>query len=154
MRCSVQQRREKYDENRAHGERDANCGLKYMPPTPLLYRGIVARVRFHAPAPGPRRNAYATIVGRPARFLQAAVASWTDVGDLLADLSARYVAQRVVRQGKLVTAAGVSAGIDMAPARHRLAREGQRGDHRARERAAAAAQAADAVIVGPTMLDR
>src|SRR4051794_9613663 len=48
MRCSVQQRREKYDEDRAHGERDANCGLKYMPPMPLLYRGAVARLRLHA----------------------------------------------------------------------------------------------------------
>jgi putative intracellular protease/amidase len=33
---------------------------------------------------------------------------------LLADLGARAVEQRVVEQGKIVTAAGVSAGIDMA----------------------------------------
>jgi putative intracellular protease/amidase len=33
---------------------------------------------------------------------------------LLADLGARVVEQRVVEQGKIVTAAGVSAGIDMA----------------------------------------
>jgi putative intracellular protease/amidase len=33
---------------------------------------------------------------------------------LLADLGARPVEQRVVEQGKIVTAAGVSAGIDMA----------------------------------------
>jgi putative intracellular protease/amidase len=34
--------------------------------------------------------------------------------DLLADLGARPVADRVVRRGKVVTAAGVSSGIDMA----------------------------------------
>ena len=34
--------------------------------------------------------------------------------DLLAELGARPVADRVVRQGKIVTAAGVSSGIDMA----------------------------------------
>ena len=34
--------------------------------------------------------------------------------DLLERLGARPVAQRVVRQGKVITAAGVSAGIDMA----------------------------------------
>lgn len=34
--------------------------------------------------------------------------------DLLASLGARPVAERVVREGKIVTAAGVSAGIDMA----------------------------------------
>jgi putative intracellular protease/amidase len=33
---------------------------------------------------------------------------------LLADLGARAVEQRVVEQGKIITAAGVSAGIDMA----------------------------------------
>jgi putative intracellular protease/amidase len=33
---------------------------------------------------------------------------------LLADLGARAVEQRVVEQGKVITAAGVSAGIDMA----------------------------------------
>jgi putative intracellular protease/amidase len=36
------------------------------------------------------------------------------VVDLLEKLGAHYTAQRVVRQGKIVTAAGVSAGIDMA----------------------------------------
>jgi transcriptional regulator GlxA family with amidase domain len=34
--------------------------------------------------------------------------------DLLAQLGARQVAERVVEHGKIVTAAGVSAGIDMA----------------------------------------
>ena len=34
--------------------------------------------------------------------------------DLLESLGARYVERRVVEQGKLVTGAGVSAGIDMA----------------------------------------
>ncbi len=34
--------------------------------------------------------------------------------DLLEELGARYVERRVVRQGKILTAAGVSAGIDMA----------------------------------------
>jgi transcriptional regulator GlxA family with amidase domain len=34
--------------------------------------------------------------------------------DLLASLGARPVAERVVQEGKIVTAAGVSAGIDMA----------------------------------------
>lgn len=34
--------------------------------------------------------------------------------DLLDSLGARYVEQRVVERGKIVTAAGVSAGIDMA----------------------------------------
>lgn len=34
--------------------------------------------------------------------------------DLLAELGAKPVSQRVVRQGKIVTAAGVSSGIDMA----------------------------------------
>ncbi len=34
--------------------------------------------------------------------------------DLLAELGAKPVAERVVEQGKIVTAAGVSAGIDMA----------------------------------------
>jgi putative intracellular protease/amidase len=34
--------------------------------------------------------------------------------DLLADYGARPVKQRVVEQGKVITAAGVSAGIDMA----------------------------------------
>jgi transcriptional regulator GlxA family with amidase domain len=33
---------------------------------------------------------------------------------ILADLGARAVEQRVVEQGKIITAAGVSAGIDMA----------------------------------------
>jgi transcriptional regulator GlxA family with amidase domain len=36
------------------------------------------------------------------------------VRDTLASLGARPVAQRVVRHGKIITAAGVSAGIDMA----------------------------------------
>ncbi len=34
--------------------------------------------------------------------------------DLLADLGAKPVAERVVEHGKIITAAGVSAGIDMA----------------------------------------
>lgn len=34
--------------------------------------------------------------------------------DFLAQVGATYVAQRFVRQGKIITAAGVSAGIDMA----------------------------------------
>lgn len=34
--------------------------------------------------------------------------------DVLEKYGARYTAERVVRQGKIVTAAGVSAGIDMA----------------------------------------
>ncbi|MDX6664388.1 MAG: hypothetical protein QOG68_594 [Solirubrobacteraceae bacterium] len=36
------------------------------------------------------------------------------VRDVLESLGARYVERRVVEQGKIVTAAGVSAGIDMA----------------------------------------
>ena len=36
------------------------------------------------------------------------------VRDTLGSLGARPVAQRVVRHGKIITAAGVSAGIDMA----------------------------------------
>jgi putative intracellular protease/amidase len=42
-----------------------------------------------------------------------ATGHWAAVEDLEA-LGARYIPQRVVRQGKIVTAAGVSAGIDMA----------------------------------------
>jgi putative intracellular protease/amidase len=34
--------------------------------------------------------------------------------DLLAKFGAQYVSERVVRQGKIITAAGVSSGIDMA----------------------------------------
>ena len=34
--------------------------------------------------------------------------------DILAKFGAEYVAERVVRQGKIITAAGVSSGIDMA----------------------------------------
>lgn len=42
-----------------------------------------------------------------------ATTHWASVGDLEAT-GARYTAQRVVRQGKIVMGAGVSAGIDMA----------------------------------------
>ena len=42
-----------------------------------------------------------------------ATTHWSDV-DALEALGARYCEQRVVQQGKVITAAGVSAGIDMA----------------------------------------
>jgi transcriptional regulator GlxA family with amidase domain len=42
-----------------------------------------------------------------------ATTHWSAAGDL-ARFGARYVPDRVVRQGKVITAAGVSAGIDMA----------------------------------------
>jgi transcriptional regulator GlxA family with amidase domain len=42
-----------------------------------------------------------------------ATTHWTSM-DVLAGLGAKPTARRVVEQGKIVTAAGVSAGIDMA----------------------------------------
>jgi putative intracellular protease/amidase len=42
-----------------------------------------------------------------------ATSHWSVV-ELLESFGARYTAERVVRQGKIVTAAGVSSGIDMA----------------------------------------
>ncbi|HEU5355249.1 MAG TPA: DJ-1/PfpI family protein [Actinocrinis sp.] len=42
-----------------------------------------------------------------------ATTHWSAV-ETLEKLGARYTAQRVVRQGKIITAAGVSSGIDMA----------------------------------------
>ncbi len=40
--------------------------------------------------------------------------TWWGAADQLEETGARYSAERVIRQGKIVTSAGVSSGIDMA----------------------------------------